>query len=259
MDWTKERYALDLFSRRKKCGNTKASISLQIITPLPIVLSSPPQHPSLLLLTMLDGDDTVDDIAMNSAAADTEATSGKPSILRKSSYEEITNDTKPSSLRKPKFGVHDDSPLKIAMDQFPGSNNNIEEGLVQQQTSTSPPQSSKRASFDDAEGLGSPIPKRDSIEDSRLSSRVSFDDNAPSVKDYVTPKQRDSLDHNRMMKARLSTVSKMYGKLSHYSCVMIYALYVLIPYSTFTLYWIDIDGDGQLDEAELASKLLSLI
>jgi len=175
---------------------------------------------------MLDGDDTVDDIAMNSAAADTEATSGKPSILRKSSYEEITNDTKPSSLRKPKFGVHDDSPLKIAMDQFPGSNNNIEEGLVQQQTSTSPPQSSKRASFDDAEGLGSPIPKRDSIEDSRLSSRVSFDDNAPSVKDYVTPKQRDSLDHNRMMKARLSTVSKMY----------------------------DIDGDGQLDEAELAMR-----
>ena len=166
---------------------------------------------------MSDGDDTtVDDIAMNSAAADTEATCGKPSILRKSSYEEIANDTKPSSLRKPKFGVHNDSPLKIAMDQFPGSSSNIEEGLAQQQPAKSPPpQSSKRASFDDAidesVGLGSPIPRRDSIEDSRLSSRVSFDDNAPSVKEYVTPKQRDSLDHNRM-KARLSTVSKMYGK-----------------------------------------------
>jgi len=132
--------------------------------------------------------------------------------------------TSSSSLRKPKFGVHDDSPLKIAMDQFPGSSSNIEEGLLQQQPSTSPPpQSSKRASFDDAEGLGSPIPKRDSIEDSRLSSRVSFDDNAPSVKEYVTPK-RDSLDHNRMMKARLSTVSKMYGKLISLFLCMLYAL-----------------------------------
>jgi len=176
---------------------------------------------------MTDGDDTLDDIAMNSAAAPSGAS--LKSSLRKSSYEEIANDTKPSSLRKPKFGVHDDSPLKIAMDQFPGSSTNVEEGLVQQQPSTSsPPQSSTRASFDDideAVGLGSPIPKRDSIEDSRLSSRVSFDDNAPSVKEYITPK-RDSLDHNRMMKARLSTVSKMY----------------------------DIDGDGQLDEAEAAMR-----
>ena len=167
---------------------------------------------------MSDGDDTADDIAMNSAVA----TSGSSlkSSLRKSSYDDTANDTKPpppsSSLRKPNFGAHDDSPLKIAMYQFPGStSNNIEEGLVQQQPSTSSPQpqSSKRESFDDAVGLGSPIPKRDSIEDSQLSSRVSFDDNAPSVKEYVTPKQRDSLDHNRMMKARLSTVSKMYGKL----------------------------------------------
>ena len=164
---------------------------------------------------MLDGDNTVDDIAMNSAAAPSGAS--LKSSLRKSSYDDIGNDTKPSSLRKPKFGVHDDSPLKVAMDQFPGSTSNIEEGLAQQPSPTSPqPQSSKRASFDDAidesVGLGSPIPKRDSIEDSRLSSRVSFDDNATSVKEFATPKQRDSLDHNRMMKARLSTVSKMYGK-----------------------------------------------
>lgn len=192
---------------------------------------------------MPDGD--VDDIVMHSAAADTEATSGKPSILRKSSYEEIANDdtntsSSTSSLRKPKFGVHDDSPLKIAMDQFPGSSStNIEEGLVKQPATS--PQSSKikRASFDDATdeavGLGSPIPRRDSIEDSQLSSRVSFDDNATSVKEFATPKQRDSLDHNRMMKARLSTVSKMYGKLlfefRRYVCIV-----VLIPCSSFTLH-----------------------
>jgi len=185
---------------------------------------------------MSDGDDIVDDIAMSSAAAPSGAS--LKSSLRKSSYgDDTANDnTKPppppsSSLRKPKFGVHDDSPLKIAMDQFPGSNNNLEEGLVQQQPSASPPP--QRASFDDAldesVGLGSPIPKRDSIEDSRLSSRVSFDDNAPSVKEYITPK-RDSLDHNRMMKARLSTVSKMYGKfiLEFRSICMDVGIYTLL-------------------------------
>ena len=125
---------------------------------------------------MSDGDDTVDDIAMNSAVA-AEATTSLKSILE---YGDTANDTNKQSSstspRKPKFGVHDDSPLKIAMDQFPGSSNNIEEGLVQQPSP--PPQSSKRASFDDAVGLGSPIPKR-------LSSRASFDDNAPSVKETL--------------------------------------------------------------------------
>ena len=180
---------------------------------------------------MSDGDDTVDDIAMNSAVA-AEATTSLKSILK---YGDTANDTNKQSSstspRKPKFGVHDDSPLKIAMDQFPGSSSNIEEGLVQQPSP--PPQSSKRASFDDAVGLGSTIPKRDSLED-RLSSRVSFDDNdAPSVKEYTTPK-RDSLDHNRMMKARLSTVSKMYGKFIFEFRRYMYCM--LIPCSSFTLH-----------------------
>ena len=177
---------------------------------------------------MSDGDDTVDDIAMNSAVA-AEATTSLKSILK---YGDTANDTNTPSTTtsNPKFGVHDDSPLKIAMDQFPGSSSNIEEGLVQQPSP--PPQSSKRASFDDAVGLGSTIPKRDSLED-RLSSRVSFDDNAPSVKEYTTPK-RDSLDHNRMMKARLSTVSKMYGKFIFEFRRYMYCM--LIPCSSFTLH-----------------------
>ena len=170
---------------------------------------------------MSDGDDTVDDIAMNSAVA-AEATTSLKSILYGDTANDTNKQSSSTSPRKPKFGVHDDSPLKIAMDQFPGSsNNNIEEGLVQQQPSTSPPpQSSKRAS---SVGLGSIIPKRDSF-DNRLSSRVSFDDNAPSVKEYATPK-RDSLDHNRMMKARLSTVSKMYGKFIFEFRRFMYVLY----------------------------------
>lgn len=148
---------------------------------------------------------------MNSAAA-AEATSGSlTSALRSPSYDNTTSPPQSSSSPphpKPKFelhdGSHDDSPLKIAMDQFPGSSSvNLEEGLVQRQ-SAPPPQSSKtkRASFDDAideaVGLGGTL----------TADRVSFDDNAPSVKEYSPPSK--SADHSR--KARLSVVSKMYGK-----------------------------------------------